>query len=116
MQGLTLPLVIRALGLEDDGLDAKEDAKARIHAAEAALARLDELVDEDWVREDTAERLRGALRLPAQPLPRRASTTATTARSRSGRSAYQRLRRELLDAERAAVVALRQRGRDHATT
>src|SRR5919201_560698 len=44
LQGLTLPAVIRALGVEDDGLDAKEDAKARIRAAEAALERLDELV------------------------------------------------------------------------
>ena len=59
IQGLTLPGVIRLLDLEDDGLAEKEDAKARIHAAEAALARLEELLDEEWVREDTAERLRG---------------------------------------------------------
>ena len=61
-QGLTLPVMIRALGLEDDGIEDREDAKARIHAAEAALARLEELVDEDWVREDTAERVRGRYR------------------------------------------------------
>ena len=58
VQGLSLPPVIRLLRLEDDGLDAKEDAKARIHAAEAAMARLEELVDEGAVRPDTAERLR----------------------------------------------------------
>ena len=38
----------------------REEAKARIYAADAALARLEELSDEDWVREDTAERMRGA--------------------------------------------------------
>src|SRR5207249_6228566 len=43
VQGGSLPLVIRALGLEDDGLNVKEEAKARIHAAEAAIARLEEL-------------------------------------------------------------------------
>ena len=60
IQGLSLPLVdSRCSKLEDDGLDVKEDAKARIHAADAAIARLEELVDEDRVREDTAERLRG---------------------------------------------------------
>src|SRR5207342_839763 len=57
-QGLTLPFVIRVLGLEDDGVADREDAKARIYAAEAALARLEELVSEEWVREDTAERVR----------------------------------------------------------
>ena len=61
-QGLTLPFVIRLLGLEDDGIEDREDAKARIKAAEAALARLEELVDQDWVRDDTAERVRGLYR------------------------------------------------------
>jgi len=43
VMGLTLPLVIRALGLEDDGIEARQDAEARIHASTAALARLEEL-------------------------------------------------------------------------
>src|SRR5207247_10868063 len=55
----SLRLVIRALRLEPDHLDEKEDAKARIRAAEAALGRLEELEEEDWVRDDTAQRLRG---------------------------------------------------------
>ena len=61
-QGLTLPWLIRVLRLEDDGGAEREDAKARIKAAEAALARLEELAAEDWVREDTAERMRGQYR------------------------------------------------------
>ena len=59
-QGLSLPAVIRLLGLEADELDEKEEAKARIKSAEAAIARLDELEGEDWVNDDTAERMRGA--------------------------------------------------------
>src|SRR5207245_7603131 len=62
VQGLSLPLVIRLLDLEDDGTAAKEETKARIYAADAALARLDELAGESWVREDTAERMRGLYR------------------------------------------------------
>ena len=34
LQGLSLPAVIRLLGLEADGLDEKEEAKARIKASE----------------------------------------------------------------------------------
>jgi Na+/H+ antiporter len=110
LQGLTLPLLIRLLGLEDDGLAAKEETKARIYAAEAALGRLEELAGNDWVREDTAERMRGLYNF------RRSRFTARFDDQDDGgieerSQAYQRLRRELLDAERQAVVALRREGR-----
>ena len=110
VQGLTLPYVIRFLGLEEDAVDVKEEAKARIKAAEAALARLEELTDEDWVRADTAERMRGTYQF------RRSRFAARFDDGDDGeiedRSlAYQRLRRELLEAERSAVVGLRNEGR-----
>jgi CPA1 family monovalent cation:H+ antiporter len=110
LQGLSLPLVIRVLGVEDDGLDAKEEAKARIHAADAALVRLEELADEEWVRPETAERMRGLM-----GFRRNRFTARFTPEDDGGIEeqslAYQRLRRELLDAERAAVVTLRREGR-----
>jgi CPA1 family monovalent cation:H+ antiporter len=110
VQGLTLPKLIDWLGLEEDQAEAKEDTKARILAAEAALARLEELVDEDWVRPETAERLRGLYGF------RRTRFLARFDAEDDGeieqRSAdFQRLRRELLEAERAAVVGLRRDGR-----
>ena len=107
--GLTLPFVIRALGLEDDGIEDREDAKARIHAAEAALARLEELVGEDWVRDDTAERVRGAYRFRTDRF--RARLDDGDDGGIEGRSQdYQRLLRELLEAERVALVDLRRSG------
>jgi monovalent cation/hydrogen antiporter len=110
VQGLTLPALIRALDLEDDGLEAKEEAKARIHAAEAALGRLEELLVEDWVREDTAERLRGAYGFRRDRFRSRFDPESDgAADSRS--TDFQRLRRELLDVERQAVLALRREGR-----
>jgi monovalent cation/hydrogen antiporter len=108
-QGLTLPFVIRLLGLEDDGIDDREDAKARIRVAETALARLEELVEEDWVREDTAERVRGAYRFRTDRFRARlddGDDGAIESRSQD----FQRLRRELLDAERQALVDLRRSG------
>jgi CPA1 family monovalent cation:H+ antiporter len=107
--GLTLPAVIRLLGLEDDGIEDREDAKARIHAAEAALARLEELVEEEWVREDTAERVRGAYTFRTNRFRARlddGDDGAIESRSQD----YQRLLRELLDAERQALVELRRNG------
>jgi monovalent cation/hydrogen antiporter len=108
-QGLTLPLVIRLLRLEDDGAEAREDAKARIRAAEAAIARLDELEPEEWVREDTAARLRGAYGFRTSRFRARFEDDddgEIELRSQD----YQRLRRELLDAEREAVLELRRTG------
>ena len=108
-QGLTFPLIIRALGLEDDGVDDREDAKARIKASEAALARLEELVREEWVREDTAERLRGAYRFRTGRFRARldgVDDDGIESRSQD----FQRLRHELLEAERLALVELRRNG------
>jgi monovalent cation/hydrogen antiporter len=111
VQGLTLPKLISLLELEDDSrLEEKEDTKARIHAAEAALARLEELVDEEWVREDTADRLRGLYGYRRSRFQARfegADDGGIEQRSTD----YQRLLRELIQAERAAVRALRREGR-----
>jgi monovalent cation/hydrogen antiporter len=109
VQGLTLPLLIQVLRLEDDGTAEREEAKARIRAAEAALARLDELANEDWVREDTAERLRGLYGFRRNRFAARFDGEDDgSIESRS--LDYQRLRRELLEAERGAIVGLRHDG------
>jgi CPA1 family monovalent cation:H+ antiporter len=110
VQGLTLPLLIRYLDLEEDRLPAKEDAGARILAAEAALERLDELLEEDWVRPETAERMRGLYNFRRSRF--QARKTADDDGEIERRSTdFQRLRRELLEAERAAIVGLRREGR-----
>jgi monovalent cation/hydrogen antiporter len=109
-QGSTLPFVVRTLGVEADDLAEREENKARIYAAEAALARLEELADEDWVRPETAERMRGLLGFRRNRFRARFSEDDDGAIEEQSQ-AYQRLMRELLDAERAAVVDLRRQGR-----
>jgi CPA1 family monovalent cation:H+ antiporter len=110
VQGLSLPAVVLALGLEDDGRAEKEESKARLYAAEAALARLEELADEDWVREDTLERLRGLFGFRRERFRSRFDPESDGAvEDRS--VAFQRLMRELLDAERQAVLEMRRNGR-----
>ena len=90
-------------------MELKEEAKARIRGAEAAIARLDELVDEDWVRAETAERMRGLYRFRINRFsePYKGGDGSIEQQSQ----AYQRLRRELLEAERHAIVALRNEGK-----
>jgi CPA1 family monovalent cation:H+ antiporter len=109
VQGLTLPLLIQGLRLEEDGSAAREEAKARIRAAEAAMARLDELAAEDWVRDDTAERMRGLYTFRRNRFAERFDDGADGSIEERSQN-YQRLRRELLEAERSAIVGLRRDG------
>jgi CPA1 family monovalent cation:H+ antiporter len=110
LQGLSLPLVIRALGLEEDGSEqAEQEAIARMRAAEAALERLEVLAQEGWVRDSTADRLRGTYEFRRRRFSERLDADADG--SLEDRSlAYQRLRAELLTAEREALLQLRQEG------
>jgi monovalent cation/hydrogen antiporter len=108
LQGLSLPLVIRALRIEDDPAEGREEAKARLHAAKAALERLAELGDEDWVRDETAERVRGGYEFRISRFGERLKGGDGSIEERS--QDYQRLRRQLLRAEEDAVVALRRDG------
>ena len=109
LQGLTLPAVIRWLRIEPDHSEEEEDAQARIRAAEAALARLEELAAEDWVRDDTVERMRGLYNFRRNRFSSRFDGESDGAIEEQSQ-AYQRLRRELLDAERAAITELGRAG------
>ena len=110
LQGLSLPLVIRLLKLEeDDGGAQEEESRARIRAAEAALERLEELSPESWVRDDTAERLRGLYRFRIDRFSEQLSEDGAGGVEHQS-TKFRKLRRELLEAERHAVVAMRNTG------
>jgi Na+/H+ antiporter len=108
-QGCTLPALIRKLSAPEDDAAEREEIKARKHAARAAIVRIDDLAAEDWVRDDTADRMRALYDYRLRRFAARyddGDDGALEAQSLS----YQRLRREALDAERAAVYDLRNRG------
>jgi monovalent cation/hydrogen antiporter len=109
VQGLTLPWLIRRLGIHRDDVEEREEVRARLEATKAALARLDELAMEDWTRDDTVERLRGAYEFRRRRLKARVGKVEDD--GYEDRSlAYQRLVRELLEAQRRTIVRLRNQG------
>jgi Na+/H+ antiporter len=109
-QGLSLAPLIRWLDPAGDDMGEREDAKARILASDAALERLEQLIEEGWVYEDTAERTRGLYDFRKRRY--RARLDGMDDDGLEERSqAFQRLRRELLAAEREQVVALGRQGR-----
>jgi CPA1 family monovalent cation:H+ antiporter len=58
VQGLSLPLLIRWLGIKDDGSAEKEELEARLKANQAALTRLNEIANSRPLNPDIVNRLR----------------------------------------------------------
>ena len=110
-QGLTLPYLIRRLGVHEDGAqEAAEEMRARWIAARAALERLDELAAEDWTRDDTIERLRGLYEFRQRRVKVQAGKVEDEDGIEERSLAYQRLMHQLYAAQRLAVVELRNGG------
>ncbi|MQA75826.1 MAG: Na+/H+ antiporter [Solirubrobacterales bacterium] len=110
-QGLTLPHLIRRLGVREDGAEEEaEEMRARYTAARAALERLDELAVEEWTLDDTIERLRGLYQFRQRRVKVRAGKIEDEDGIENRSLAYQRLMHELYAVQRLAVVELRNRG------
>jgi CPA1 family monovalent cation:H+ antiporter len=107
-QGLTLPFLIRRLGVVDDGSEEeREELHARLVIARAALERVDELEGEDWTRDGTVERLRAVYRFRQRRFKIRAGKIEDTDGLEEGSLAYQRMLHEIYAAQRRELVRLR---------
>ena len=109
IQGLTLPVVIRKLGVHADAA-VEEEAKARLKAAKRAIERLDELSVEEWTRDDTIERMRALYEYRTRRFRARLDGGAEADDFEDRSLQYQRVRREALEAERSALIAMRNAG------
>src|SRR6266702_4072787 len=111
-QGISLGPLIRLLHLQEDESREREHAKAHLAAAHAALARLDELATEEWVPEEELTHLRSVCEEKIKDFTVRLDGVgAADERDGDRPAAGRRLRQEMLHAERAAVIRLRDQGR-----
>ena len=114
-QGLTLPALIRALGVEDDGSVAREEAHARRVATEAALVRLEALRSEvpghlpllDQLRERYEHR---GEHIHDDDNPQVPSEQDDMTPEQVEEMEHDEIRRSVILAERLAVLDLRDRG------
>jgi Na+/H+ antiporter len=112
-QGLTLPLLIRRLGVRADAAEEEaEEARARARASSAALERLDELEADgtDWIRDDTMQRARGLHDFRRRRFKARAGLIDDADGIEDRSQDYQRLMVELLGAQRRALLEMRNSG------
>ena len=112
-QGLTLPALIRRLGVREDGAEEEaEEIRARLVASRAALERLDELAVEEWTRDDTIERVRGLYQFRQRRFKVRAGKIEDEDGIEDRSLAYQRLMHELYAVQRQALRRAAQRRHD----
>jgi Na+/H+ antiporter len=109
VQGLSLPALIRWLGVAADGENKREEAKARLAAARAALDRIDALAGQEGVSNEMVQRLRSLYQHRAEHLEAHLRGTDDGS-SPEHLSAHEHLRLQALEAEREAVIQLRNRG------
>jgi CPA1 family monovalent cation:H+ antiporter len=106
VQGLSLSLVIRWLGIKDDGVMEREEREARLKANQAALARLNEIAERESAKSDVLQRLRveyeDHIRQVEGAEPESAGTPL-----RLFSSEYERLSYEALQIESRTIIKLR---------
>jgi Na+/H+ antiporter len=109
VQGLSLPMLIRRLGIHDRGAGAHEETRARLVAAKAALTELDDLAAEGWTRDETVERLRRFYEYRRRRFAARAGTIEDDGYE-DRTLAYQLTLQRLLAAQREALLRMRHDG------
>jgi len=107
LQGLSLPPLIRAFNLKEDGALEREETQAREHAATAALVRLDEVANEGWPNPEHLDQMRVHYGDRVQRYTKDGTAPECTAEAIE---IFRRLRHETLTAERLAVIGLRNEG------
>ncbi len=105
-QGLTLPFLIRKLGIRDDGVTDEEERSARLAANQAAIKFLEDAAARNGASPEVLQRLRAEYDDRMAQLQRCASENG----NRSGGVVtpdYQRLQQDALTTERQKIIQLR---------
>lgn len=105
-QGLSLPALIRALGVSSGSEEAEELRRARERAVAAGIERLDFLAADDGIPAEIHEEVRRSYLTRHQRLASQL-TDDPTPDIDAEIAAYLHLKKEVLEAERATVVELR---------
>jgi len=106
VQGLSLPALIRWLGVKDDGAAETEEREARLKANQAALARLNELAQSQSVNADILKRMHIEYNDRIRQLDLAESIDGDRSHHLFDHD-YEQLSHELLQVERSVILQLR---------
>jgi monovalent cation/hydrogen antiporter len=107
-QGLSLPLVIRAVHLGEDGDARLEEQRARRELVDEALRRIDALYEQWPGHRPLLDQLRAAYRHRAEHVGRLDQAPGNEAEQELVE--HRQIRRAVIDAQREAVLLMRDRG------
>jgi CPA1 family monovalent cation:H+ antiporter len=111
VQGLTLPALIRALGVRESGEEERnEELRGRLAIVDAALGRIDELSGADWTNEETVERVRMLYEFRRRRFKVQAGKVPDEDGIEERSLQYQRLMHQIYDSQRETLVELRDGG------
>ncbi|HVT42716.1 MAG TPA: Na+/H+ antiporter [Acidimicrobiales bacterium] len=115
-QGMTLPLLVRRVGLTEASALVEAERQARMELAQRALDRIGEATENGEIPDDVADGLRAQYlgRLHLLETAPSEEAAETTARASAVSEAV--LRRDIIAAQRAALTSMRSGGSIGATT
>jgi CPA1 family monovalent cation:H+ antiporter len=106
LQGLTMPLLIRKLGIAHDGQADEEERRARLEANKAAIELIGKLRASGEFSPDTVDRLRAEYDERVEQL-QLCAENPDDCRGEIATPQYQRLQGEALRVERQTIIRLR---------
>ncbi len=111
LQGLTLPPLIRALGITEDGnIGRIAELQARLKGARAALDRLDQLCAENGLSPGNEQGMREYYEARIGRYEAGIEAGGMTDEYAESSAAWRNWRRDLIEAEREAIIRMRDGG------
>jgi len=110
LQGLTLPALIRYLGVGDDGIPAREENEARNRISEAVFEKIDEVRREEKFPASALDAVENSYREKALALHDDLADQLGWSGQRHHVLSSRRLRRLTIATQRRALVAMRRAG------
>jgi CPA1 family monovalent cation:H+ antiporter len=111
LQGLTLPFLIKALGLREDGNTARiAELRARLEGARAALKRLEQICAENGLPPENEQGMREYYEDRIARYEAGIEAGGMTDEYAESSAAWRTWRRDLIEAERDAVIRMRDGG------
>jgi CPA1 family monovalent cation:H+ antiporter len=111
LQGLTLPLIIRLLGLKADGNVHQEEAEVRLRIARSVIEHIEENLSLGVMTDDVLAQVKAKYEIRIARLMRKAGYNIRTQLDDAQVQQFHQVQHDLIRMERKSVIQLRREGK-----